>query len=246
MAALLAAAALCAVQGCRGDPAEPAPEPAAPAPVAPAPDDSSFTMIALGDSYTVGENVPAHLCWPHQLADSLAADGVEVSLTMVAETGWTTAELLPAAAAADTGRVYDTVTVMIGVNDQFQGHGADHFAARLDSILAVAVSLAGGRPGHVAVFSIPDYGVTPHGLTLGGARVSAEIDRFNAEARPVSRAHGSTWIDVTTASRAAADEPGLVARDGIHFSGSMYARWVELMTPVLVPMMMDADAGTSR
>ena len=250
--ALLAVVVVCAVPGCRSDlstPVDPGlsdPGPVDPGPVDPEPAPASFSMITLGDSYTVGENIPAHLSWPRQLADSLAADGVELALATVARTGWTSADLLPAAAAADTGLAYDAVTVMIGVNDQFQHHDAHHFTARLDSILTVAVSLAGHRPERVAVFSIPDYGVTPYGLMLGGATVSADVDRFNAEASVVARAHRSVWIDVTAASRAAADDPALVARDGIHFSPLMYARWVELMTPVLVPMMTNEGAGTSR
>ena len=58
-----------------------------------------------------------------------------------------------------------------------------------------------------------------------------EIDRFNATARVIASARGVCFVDVTDLSREAEDNPALIARDGLHFSGEMYRLWVGRMLP---------------
>ena len=53
--------------------------------------------LALGDSYTIGEGVPAAARWPEQLAARLRAGGIALDDPRVlAKTGWTTDELAAA------------------------------------------------------------------------------------------------------------------------------------------------------
>ena len=104
-------------------------------PVAAAPGEEPLavplTVLALGDSYTKGESLPAFFSWPRQLADTLAVAGDTLqSLKVLAETGWTTRDLLGAMRAqADQldSNGYGLVTLMIGVNNQFPASGPGRF-----------------------------------------------------------------------------------------------------------------------
>lgn len=223
--ALAIAAAVWAGPGCDGD-APTAPDSSEPRAV-------HFDMLALGDSYTLGQGIPAPSSWPQQLADSLSVHGDTLHIDMIAETGWTTDDLLEEVSSRSLDNAYDLVTVMIGVNDQFRDRRVDDFDANLGVLIEAAIASAGGLAERVVVFSIPDYGVTPYGEMFGGAAVSADIDVFNSAAASTAGDHGVLWCDITTASRTAAVESGLVARDGMHFSASMYARWVHIALPAL-------------
>ena len=194
-------------------------------------------LLALGDSYTVGHGLPEAWSWPAQLADTLAAQGEPLRRRdVVAGTGWTARDLLDALRdSLNSGRLgdssYEVVTVMIGVNNQFQGLPTAAFAAELDTLLAVATWLAGGDGGRVVGFTIPNYGLTPVGALYGTARVTAEIAEFNRILGGVMASRGIPVIDITTSCDAVMDEGGLVARDGLHYSREMYRRWVVLMGP---------------
>jgi hypothetical protein len=125
------------------------------------------------------------------------------------------------------------VSLMIGVNDQYQGLSLAEFERGLAGLLARAVALAGGEAGRVLVVSIPDYGVTPFAARSGldPAATAAEIDRFNAAARAATERLGARWVDVTAASRRAAGDRGLLAADGLHPSGRLHAEWAALALP---------------
>ena len=53
--------------------------------------DRRVNMLALGDSYTIGESVDSLERWPHQFIDELRQLGVEADYPdYIATTGWTT------------------------------------------------------------------------------------------------------------------------------------------------------------
>ena len=166
------------ILGCNGDSGLPVSEQGQQSGVQP-------TLLALGDSYTVGQSLPWQWCWPAQLADSLAARGDTLAaLDVIAQTGWTTRDLLDAvrdsfASGNHPRDTYGMVTLMIGVNNQFQGVDQGIFAAELDTLLDLATALAGDDPARVLGFSIPDYGVTPVGQMFGAERIAAEIEAHN-------------------------------------------------------------------
>ena len=199
-------------------------------------------FLALGDSYTIGEGVNATERWPVRLSAALRAAGVPLDdPQIIARTGWTTTELL---AALDTtspqpGTDFDLVTLLIGVNDQYRGRGLAVFRGGLSVLLSRAIAYGDGEAGHVLVISIPDWGVTPFAATdpRGAEAISAEIDRFNAAARDAARQAGAAFVDVTTVSRRAAQDRTLLAGDGLHPSGAMYAEWARLILPAAVQAM---------
>jgi len=200
-------------------------------------------ILALGDSYTIGESVAAGERWPVQLAASLRAGGQPVAEPrIVARTGWTTDELAQAIAAAKPASDHDLVTLLIGVNDQYRGRPIPDYPERFRALLRQAIGFAGGRPGRVLVLSIPDWGATPYATGRDRAKIAAEIDAYNALNRAATEAAGARYVDVTPVSREAATDAGLLAPDGLHPSGAMYARWVELAVPAARAALADQPA----
>jgi lysophospholipase L1-like esterase len=199
-----------------------------------APGGPARRYLALGDSYTIGESVSAADRWPVRLAALLRERGVAVAdPEIVARTGWTVRELSQGIDAAAPHGPYELVTLLIGVNDQYRGRDAEAYRADFVAMLRRAIGFAGGRAERVIVLSIPDWGVTPFAAESGRDRgkIAAEIDRFNQINRQETERVGARHVDVTPFSRKAATERSLVAGDGLHPSGAMYAGWARLALP---------------
>jgi lysophospholipase L1-like esterase len=189
-------------------------------------------MLALGDSYTFGEAVAADEGWPRRLVALMRARGIPTAdPVIVAQTGWTTEELSAGIDAARPAGSYDLVTLLIGVNNQFRGRGAEEYRTDFRWLLARAIASAGTRAPRVIVLSIPDWGVTPFAVGRDRAKIGTEIDRFNAIAQDETARAGAHYVDITPVSRRAATEHELIAGDGLHPSGTMYAEWARLALP---------------
>ncbi len=216
---------------------------------------SAPRYLALGDSYTIGESVDAADRWPVRLAALLREQGTAVGdPEIVARTGWTVRELAQGIDAVDPQGPYALVTLLIGVNDQYRGGDPEAYRADFVAMLRRAVGFAGARAERVVVLSIPDWGVTPFAAESGRDRgkIAAEIDRFNAINREETARAGARYVDVTPVSRKAAAERSLVAGDGLHPSGTMYAEWARLALPAAKaalgapPTARSAPAGRGR
>lgn len=193
-------------------------------PVTPTP----IRILALGDSYTIGESVPPEQRWPVQLAALLRKRDLTVAEPqIIAKTGWTTDELSTAMDAATLSPPYDLVTLLIGVNNQYRGREVDNYRVEFRALLDRAIDLAGDRPERVLVLSIPDWGVTPFAREQqrDAATVAAEIDAYNAVNREEAQRSGVAWVNITPMTREAATDTTLLAEDGLHPSGRDYARW---------------------
>jgi lysophospholipase L1-like esterase len=187
------------------------------------------SYLALGDSYTIGQGVSENERWPVQLTARLIEDGITIDTTLIiAMTGWRTDDLLAATAEEDLGRDWDIVSLLIGVNDQFQGRAIRQYEDGLTALIQRAVELAGGRRGNVFVLSIPDYGFTPFG-EADRLTISPDIDMFNRAARAIAAAAGVQFFDITHISRLGLERPSYVAQDGLHPSGVQYDAWVDLI-----------------
>lgn len=188
--------------------------------------------LALGDSYTIGEGVPADQRWPVLLAARLREQGLAIAEPqIVARTGWTTDELASAIDQASIGGRFELVSLLIGVNNQYRGRASAEYRAEFRGLLRRAIGFAGGLPARVLVLSIPDWGVTPFAAGRDRALIAREIDEFNAANRAEAADAGARYVDITPASRRAGAEHELVAADQLHPSGLMYAAWVELALP---------------
>ena len=201
---------------------------------------TAFHYLALGDSYTIGESVSVEERWPQQLVKALEAEGMQIELTIIARTGWTVDELWQGIQADPPTGNYDLVTLLIGVNNQYRGYPLHGYQEDFRFMLGKAIEYAGGNPNHVVVLSIPDWGVTPF-ATVVAVRfpngdtnlISQQIDEFNAVNLSETRIAGAHYVDITDLSRDAAKDPGLIAADGLHPSGKMYATWAEKALPVV-------------
>ena len=218
------------VYGCNDRDRAGGPQAAAPTP-AHTPTGGSLRYMALGDSYTKGEGVEPAERWPVQLATRLRAAGLDVAdPQIIAETGWRTDDLNAAITRVAPKGPFQLVSLLIGVNNQYQGRTAEAYRGEFDALLRRAIDLAGGEPSRVLVLSIPDWGATPFGQSQSNPPGPA-IDRFNAVNLEMSRKAGVRYVDVTPASRAAATDPTLTIGDDLHPSGKMYATWVDLALP---------------
>lgn len=201
---------------------------------------ADIRVLSLGDSYTIGESVADKERWPVRLAALLRARGLRVvDPTIVARTGWTTDELSAGIDDALPAGPFDVVTLLIGVNNQYRGRSLAEYRDQFHTLLARAIRFAGGNAAHVIVLSIPDWGLTPFASGAGRdrGRIAAEIDAFNGVNREETVQSGARYVDITPISRQVLQEPGLVAADGLHPSGEMYARWVEVTLPAALEIL---------
>ena len=191
--------------------------------------DFPLRILALGDSYTIGEGVASDQRWPAHLAANLETSDLTVDPpTYLAQTGWTTGNLLEALTRADLQPPYDIVTLAIGVNNQFQGRSQEEYQAEFEMLVEIAKNLAGNEPARVIVLSIPDYGVMPFAQSRDTEKIAEEIDAFNAINQTISERIGVHYVDVTGYSRR---HPDQAASDGLHPSGAQYEGWARLATP---------------
>jgi lysophospholipase L1-like esterase len=193
---------------------------------------ASLGYLALGDSYTIGQSVGPGERYP---VLAMQGSGIPGKPDIIATTGWTTGDLLSALATEKPVSGYQIVSLLIGVNNQYQGRSQDEYREQFTTLLKTAITLAGDRPTHVIVLSIPDYSVTPFARGLGRDTtvIAAQIDSFNTINHAIALEYGVSYLDVTAESRKAATDPSLVAADGLHFSGKEYAFWAAGMAPIM-------------
>ena len=191
-------------------------------------------FLALGDSYTIGESVEENLRWPNQLSDALSAKGFQIDRPkIIATTGWRTDNLNDAIKAADLKDEYSLVSLLIGVNNQYQGRSVEQYGPEFEDLLLTAIKLAKGKKENVFIVSIPDYGYTPFGKPKQ-TEISKAIDQFNAVNESIANRMGIKYVSITDISRLGLDQPNLVADDGLHPSGKMYSMWVERILQALI------------
>ena len=189
---------------------------------------TTYTYLALGDSYTIGHNVLPAENFPNQTVQSLNQLGYNFkSPEIVATTGWTTDELQNNINTRTFTPPYNIVTLLIGVNNQYRGRPADTYKPEFENLLKQAIQFAGGKADHVIVLSIPDWGVTPFAAGRDRDEIAREIDEYNAANKNISDKYNVQYIDITPWTREAANDLSLVAADGLHPSAKEYKRWSE-------------------
>jgi lysophospholipase L1-like esterase len=200
----------------------------------PNPPEKIHTYLALGDSYTIGEDVPSLENFPNQVAQLLTLKNHPFhSPAIIAKTGWTTDELQAGIANAALSGNYDFVSLLIGVNNQYRGWPADKYAIEFESLLKQAISFAGNEASRVIVLSIPDWGITPFAEGRNRQQISKEIDVFNAINKEIADRYRVHYIDITPETRKAAEDPSLLASDGLHPSGREYSIWARQMAAII-------------
>lgn len=193
---------------------------------------SVITYLAIGDSYTIGEQIPAKDNFPNQVYGLMKKDNPEFAESrIIAKTGWTTDELEKGIIAADKAdplqASYDFVSLLIGVNNQYRGRTVENYKPEFEQLLKKAIRFAGNNTKKVVVVSIPDWGVTPFAEGRDRNKISKEIDAYNTATREIAEKYNVHYIDITPWTREAASDNSLLAADGLHPSAKEYKRWAE-------------------
>ena len=189
---------------------------------------ATYSFLALGDSYTVGESVPSTDNFPNQTVTLLKASGYDFKPPeIVAKTGWTTNELQNSINNHSFTPPYNIVTLLIGVNNQYRGWSVDNYKPEFENLLKQAIQFAGNKADHVIVLSIPDWGVTPFASGRDRDQIAREIDTYNATNKAITEQYKVHYLDITPWTRDAATDLSLLASDGLHPSAKEYKRWAE-------------------
>lgn len=200
--------------------------------------DSAYTYLALGDSYSIGENVQAHESFPYQVIELLTKEGFNFnSPDIIAKTGWTTDELQASINKYKLLPSYDFVTLLIGVNNQYQGRRVENYKPEFESLLKQAIWFAGDKAKHVIVLSIPDWGATPFAAGRDKNQIAKEIDAFNAVNRSLTKRYKAQYIEITAGTRDHAGDLSFITTDGLHPSGKEYAGWAVKISGVIKKLM---------
>lgn len=197
--------------------------------------DTIKTFLALGDSYTIGEAVADTERFPNQTIQLLKNEDIHIGdPKIIAITGWSTGDLINALNLEPLQSNYSIVTLLIGVNNQYQHRSIDEYKKEFTLLLNRSITYAANNKSHVFVLSIPDYSVTPFARNSDTATIVKEIDAFNSVNKMISLQAGVNYIDITPISKEAATDADLIAPDGLHPSGKQYKRWADLLAAVLI------------
>ena len=187
-----------------------------------------YSYLALGDSYTIGEQVSANENFPHQTVQLLAKQHLDVGEpVIIATTGWTTDELAASIREHNIHETFSFVSLLIGVNNQYRGRTVENYRQELEQLINQSIAFAGGVPERVFVLSIPDWGVTPFAEGRDRAKVAHEIDAYNAAKKEITLAHKCHYIEITESTRQNGQNPAYLVGDGLHPSGKEYAVWAQ-------------------
>ena len=195
----------------------------------------SVNYLALGDSYTIGTSIDIVDSYPKQTFELLKGAGFKMnSLQMIAKNGWTADDLKNALASADKKSVYHIVTLLIGVNNQYQGKPIKEFETSFLSILNSAITLTGNKSKRVFVISIPDWGITPFASGRDRKAIADEIDNYNLVCEKNTKAYGANFINITDAYRLDGFKTDYLAVDGLHPSKLEYTKWAIKLTQQII------------
>lgn len=188
----------------------------------------TYTYLALGDSYTIGEKLCLSQSFPYQAVQLLRNKGYNFTAPeIIATTGWTTDELQEAIKGTRLLPDYTMVTLLIGVNNQYRGRDVEEFRVHFRYLLEQAIQFADDISRHVTVLSIPDWSVTPFAADEDRQRVSSEIDLYNFICQAEAGHFQTNFIDITTSQRADGNASEFLALDRLHPSAKEYSKWAE-------------------
>ena len=174
--------------------------------------------------------MPASENFPNQTINILRQQQIKISdPDIIATTGWTTSDLSGALTAVPPRHTYSFVSLLIGVNNQYQGRSIDEYNSEFTLLVRSAINYAGNRNNKVYVLSIPDYSVTAFSRNLDTSKIAREIDSYNVLNKTIATQLGVNYLDITQISREAKNNPSFTAIDGLHPSGIQYKKWADLL-----------------
>lgn len=193
-----------------------------------------YSYLALGDSYTIGEQVPMHDNFPHQAVALLRKQQVDVAdPVIIATTGWTTDELAASIREHNMHETFSFVTLLIGVNNQYRSRSVENYKEEFTQLLDQAIVFASGHADKVFVLSIPDWGATPFAEGRDRQQIAAAIDAYNAACKEIALARNCHYLDITPTTRSNGQNKDFLAEDGLHPSGKEYGLWAQPLADMI-------------
>lgn len=195
----------------------------------------NLKILSLGDSYTIGTGVCSTCSYPAQLKSELllnSENDTDVSLEIIAKNGWTTGDLIKGIEQKELVNNYDIVTLLIGVNNQYQGLNFTVFKEEFKGLIEKAKLLVNNEKKKIVVLSIPDYAFTPFGNQ--SELVSKSIDTYNLFINQYCVEKEISFLDITDISREGIENPELIASDNLHLSTLAYSKFVERLLPIVL------------
>ena len=187
--------------------------------------------LALGDSYTIGEGVKTSETWPYLLREKLTANGFNFDFPhVIATTGWTSKNLLDALAEQQLTAEYDLVSLLIGVNNQYQKLNFEIYKKELPLLIEKSIKLSKKGCQGVFMVAIPDYSCTPFAQDKNPPLIRKELERYNEFAKNAAQKYNIKFYDIFNSSQQASHNNTLLTSDLLHPSGEMYIEWCQLIT----------------
>jgi lysophospholipase L1-like esterase len=195
----------------------------------------SIYYLALGDSYTIGTSIDPSDNYPNQTFQNLTGAGFKMAVPqIIAKNGWTSLDLINALKTTEKRNTYQVVSLLIGVNNQYQGRSMVEFESNFQSLLASAIVLTGNVPKKVFVFSLPDWGITPFAAGLDKQEIATEIDAYNTICAKYAKLYGANFINITDDYRLQGFKTNYLAIDGLHPSKLIYAAWSKQLAQQII------------
>lgn len=192
------------------------------------------TLLCLGDSYTIGENVPLHESFPYQTIQLLRQEKIEFhAAEIIAKTGWTSFELIEHLNKTILEKQYDYVTVLVGVNNHYRGLSAEDFKKDFEFLLNKALSFVANNSRKIIVLSIPDWGVTPFAKDRNELQITNEINMFNGVCEMLAQKYQTHYINITESTRKAKFDESLLTKDGLHYAAKEHIIWAGKVVEII-------------
>ena len=183
----------------------------------------NLKLLFIGDSYTIGESVIKVESYPYQLITLMSDKNFKVTdFKVVAQTGWSTTQLIEGLKNVKVNYDYDYCFLCIGVNNQYRKIDFQIF----ENEIVTLINYGKARSKNVVLLSIPNYGYTPFGNEKK-QEISKELKKYNSEIKSKSKELKTKYVSITEISEK--NIVKLVAEDNLHPSAFQYSLWVELI-----------------
>lgn len=189
----------------------------------------SIRYLALGDSYTIGEKVPEDESWPYQLTSCLNSEGFTIqNPEIIAVTGWRTDDLRDSIASQNyESNSFHLVSLLIGVNNQYQNKSFKQFKTEFEEVLQTAISLSANDEKGVFLVGIPDYSLSEFAQNKNLKKVSSQLKRYNRYIKKMSQRYDVAYYPLQKLSKPLHKNKAMLAEDLLHPSGEQYKIWVD-------------------